>query len=330
LNKKINDGDFGSENCKNLFLILLGCMLVLLLISGPAPSILNPLTIKNHDDNSLLQYALAQQSGKKISISSDLEQTKIPIPADETLNLENSNQTIAPLKEPVVHDDSELSDLTKDEKKDSSTESSDEKSEKKDSSIPTYNKSEIPQNNESIITEQLPPSINNTNVSISLQPSINNTNIQECQVLLPTEGQVTPNNSTTSELQLCKVVTNLNVDPSKLKNKPLDDASSFTLVVAGNNPSETQSVKANFPGSQISYTVIVKNGNYKTTETWGNNNVIYGKKGMNPICSDAGYTGTIIPPEGGHYSYCVKLSSDCAGTINHATKTCTVTNAAFE
>ena len=188
-----------------------------------------------------------------------------------------------------------------------------------------------PSINNTNVTVPLQPSINNTNVTVPLQPSINNTDIQGCQISIIDEKDMPTNSSSTSPvLQLCKVVTNLNVNASKLKDNPLDEASSFTLVVTGNTPSETQSMKGNVPGTQVSYTVIVKNGNYKVTEMWGDNKVMSGKQSVDPICSAAGYRGTILPPEGGHWSYCVKLSADCAGTISVGTKTCTITNAAFE
>jgi hypothetical protein len=317
---KTNDAFNPKKSKKNLFLILLGCTLTLLLISNPVPSTVGPVTINNYEGETLLQNAFAGKSDKENPEALEEPQIEMPILSNKTAIQENvTDQTPLPLKETVPgQSDSESSDSNPKQKKDSSP-------------VTTNNMTDVPPNEEFITTMPLEPSANNTNVTTPLQPSINNTNIQECQLPL-VEGKAPPTNSssTIAELQLCKVVINLNVDPSKLKNNPLDDASSFTLVVSGNSPSETQSVKANIPGSQISYTVIVKNGNYKVTEMWADNKVKSGKDGVDPICSAAGYRGTILPPEGGHWSYCVKVSSECIGTINVSAKTCTITNAAFE
>jgi hypothetical protein len=322
LHIKINDSSNYKQIKKNPFLILLGCTLTILLISSPAPFLVNPMTmtINNYEDGSLLQNALAEKSDKENPEVLEEQQMDVPILSNETRSQQNvTDQILLPLKETVPREsDSESSDSNPKQKKDSSA-------------VPTNNMADVPPNEEFNVTVPIEPSANNTNATVPLQPSFNNTNIQECQIPL-IEGNAPPTNSssTTAELQLCKVVTNLNLDPSRLKDNPLDDASSFTLVVSGNNPSETQRVKANIPGSQISYTVILKNGNYKVSEMWGDNKVTSGKQGVDPICSAAGYRGTIIPPEGGHYSYCVKVSSDCIGTIHVSAKTCTITNAAFE
>lgn len=317
---KTNDAFNPKSSKKNPFLILLGCTLTLLLISNPVPSTVGPATINNYEGETLLQNAFAGKSDKENPEALEEQQMEMPILSNKTAIQENvTDQTLSPLKETVPgQSDSESSDSNPRQKKDSSP-------------VTTKNMTDVPPNEEFITPVPLEPSANNTNVTMPLRPSINNTNIQECQIPL-VEGKAPPTNSssTTAELQLCKVVINLNVDPSKLKDNPLDDASSFTLVVTGNSPSETQGVKANIPGSQISYTVIVKNGNYKVSEMWGDNKVKSSKDGVDPICSAAGYRGTILPPEGGHYSYCVKVSSECIGTINVSAKTCTITNAAFE
>jgi hypothetical protein len=323
LHIKIKNSFNPKKSKKNPFLILLGCTLTLLLISNPVPFTVGPATINNYEGKALLQNALAEKSDKENPEALEEQQMEMPILSNKTAIQENvtdqPDQTLSPLKEKVSdQSDSESSDSNPRQKKDSSA-------------VPTNNMTDIPTNQEFISPIPLEPLANNTNVTMPLKPSINNTNIQECRIPL-VEGKAQPTNSssTTAELQLCKVVINLNVDPSRLKDNPLDDAASFTLLVTGNNPSETQGVKANIPGSQISYTVIVKNGNYKVTEMWGDNKVKSSKEGVDPICSSAGYRGTILPPEGGHYSYCVKVSSDCIGTINVSAKTCTITNAAFE